>query len=99
MITLLVHLKAANQEDASELKIILQELTKSTPKEKGCLKYNIYQESDNPLSFQILESWNSKADLDRHQQLLIDSGVLAKASVVITGGLDQKKIVEIQTKN
>lgn len=95
MITLLVNLKAANQEDADHLKVILKNLTRATPKEKGCIEYSIYQELNNPLSFQILESWNSQKDLERHEKVLENSGLLEKASGLMDGGLNQKKIEKI----
>lgn len=95
MITLLVNLKAANPKDADNLRNILKDLAISTPKEKGCIEYSIYQESDNSLSFQILESWNSQEDLERHEKVLNDSGLLKKASALLAGGLNQKKIEKI----
>lgn len=95
MTTLLVNLKAANQEDADNLKVILKDLTRSTPKEKGCIEYSIYQETDNLLSFQILESWNSQIDLERHEKVLENSGLLEKAAGLMEGGLDQRNIRKI----
>jgi len=95
MITLLVNLKTANQKDADDLRVILKDLTSSTPKEKGCIEYRIYQESDNPLSFQILESWSSQKDLEKHEKNLKDSGLLEKAAVLMVGGLKQRVIEKI----
>lgn len=95
MVTLLVNLKAKNHEDADYLRDILKDLAISTPKEKGCIEYSIYQESDNVLSFQILESWNSQEDMEGHEKVLNDSGLLKKASALLIGGLNQKKIEKI----
>lgn len=95
MITLLTNLKTANQENADSLRIILKELVKATPKEKGCVAYSIYQEADDSLSFYMLETWRTQEDIQRHVRVLEDSSVLKKASMLLDGKLNNLRIEKI----
>lgn len=95
MITLLTNLKTANQENADSLRIILKELVKTTPKEKGCVAYSIHQEADDSLSFYMLETWNTQEDIERHVKVLQGSGLLKKASMLLDGELNNLRVEKI----
>jgi quinol monooxygenase YgiN len=42
------------------------EVSKTVRQEKGCLEYQIYQESESCNTLFIFERWESKASLDAH---------------------------------
>jgi quinol monooxygenase YgiN len=34
--------------------------------EKGCIRYNVYQDVENANDFMFIEEWETQADLDEH---------------------------------
>ena len=34
--------------------------------EKGCVRYNVYQDVENENAFILIEEWETQADLDKH---------------------------------
>lgn len=46
----------------------LPALVEAVQKEPGCLKYECYQDTQNPLAFTMIEHWASQEALDVHGQ-------------------------------
>lgn len=55
-------------DKAEELKSVCLELIEPTRKEKGCISYNLYQDTTNPGKFTFIENWQSKEHLDVHMK-------------------------------
>jgi quinol monooxygenase YgiN len=53
--------------------------------EPGCLHYEFYQSTDDPLAFAFIETWRSSADLERHLASPHLQGVLLQAMGLISG--------------
>lgn len=43
-------------------------LVEEVQKEPGCIKYDCYQDTQNPLAFTFIEHWESQEVLDVHSQ-------------------------------
>ena len=65
MINIIAHffLKEENLEKAFSA---AKELADETRKEKGCNKYNFYQDASNKSHLIFMEEWETQADLDSH---------------------------------
>lgn len=44
----------------------LRDLVAPTRDEAGCISYELWQHTDEPTRFAMVESWRSREDLDRH---------------------------------
>ena len=58
----------AKPEKVSELKALLTGFIEPTRKEKGCLRYELHQNTSDPLDFAFIEEWESHESLDAHLQ-------------------------------
>lgn len=56
----------SKKENVEETKKEMLSLIPLTLKEKGCVKYDLHQELENPEIFYFYEIWESKEDLDNH---------------------------------
>lgn len=61
-----VAIAETSAEKAEELKKVCMGLIEPTRKEKGCISYELYQDSSNPGIFTFIEEWESKELLDVH---------------------------------
>ncbi|WP_224369943.1 putative quinol monooxygenase [Hyalangium versicolor] len=50
----------------SALKGLLEPLTEPTRREKGCLRYIMLEDRQNPSVIILLEEWENEADLNAH---------------------------------
>jgi quinol monooxygenase YgiN len=67
-----VHVVAKLQARAGKeetLRKALEGLIEPTKKEKGCRRYALMQDRQNPLVITVLEEWETNADLDTHLAL------------------------------
>lgn len=55
-----------HQDNLKEVVELYRELVELTRKEKGCIKYELYQDEKDPLSIAMIEEWATKEDLERH---------------------------------
>ena len=69
----------------TELRDLLLTLVAPTRQEPGCLQYEFYQSTDDPLAFAFIETWRSPADLERHLASPHLQGVLLQAMGLIAG--------------
>jgi quinol monooxygenase YgiN len=58
--------RAGNEEP---LRKLIEQGVESTRKEKGCLRYSLMQDRQNPLVLTLLEEWETEADLSTHLSL------------------------------
>jgi len=49
-----------------EYLVLAKELVEASRKEKGCLSYNLYEDIENPGVFIVIEEWENKEDIQRH---------------------------------
>lgn len=61
-----VAIAETSAEKAEELKKVCLGLIEPTRKEKGCISYELYQDTTNPGIFSFIEEWESKELLDVH---------------------------------
>jgi quinol monooxygenase YgiN len=61
-----VAIAETSSDKAEELKSICLGLIEPTRKEKGCISYELYQDTTNPGKFTFIENWQSKELLDIH---------------------------------
>lgn len=62
-----------------KLKKALLELVEPTHHETGCIDYDLHQSIEEKGCFVFCETWQSKADLDRHMQSAHFLACVAKA--------------------
>lgn len=53
-------------------------LVEQTRAEEGCLRYEIYQSSDNPDGWMVHEDWRSRADFDLHMSTSYVAAFMAR---------------------
>lgn len=56
----------ARPDKVAEVQSILVGLIEPTRQEKGCLLYELWQNSDDPTDFVLVEEWESKEALEAH---------------------------------
>jgi quinol monooxygenase YgiN len=56
----------AREDKVDESKKLLQGLCAPTRNEKGCINYDLHQDSTDPRHFFLYENWESQADLELH---------------------------------
>ena len=50
----------------AEVLRVLQHVAQLTRQEEGCLRYDIYRDSTNPMRINTIEVWSDEAALNRH---------------------------------
>lgn len=58
----------AKNESVQELKDLLITMIKASRAEPGCLLYNIYQLTEKPTEFTVVETWENQECLNAHGQ-------------------------------
>ncbi len=56
----------ARQESVEDVKKELLKLIAPTRNEKGCIKYDLHQDNQDPAQFVFYETWESTACLESH---------------------------------
>jgi len=56
----------AQPDKLNEIIELYKELVELTRKEKGCIKYELYQDENNPAVLTMIEEWESKKALEDH---------------------------------
>ncbi len=57
----------AKEDSVEELKALLTTMVSPSRNSNGCLLYDIYQMSDKPTTFVVMESWEGEEALKGHQ--------------------------------
>ena len=55
-----------SKDTIETFKTLFRPIVAITNKEKGCIQYNLHQDSKNELIFSIFEEWECQADLSAH---------------------------------
>lgn len=58
--------ECVSKDTIETFKSLFQPIVAKSHKEKGCLRYNLYQDKTNECIFSISEEWASQEDLDAH---------------------------------
>ncbi len=56
----------AREDKLAEILEMYKELVDITRKEEGCIKYELYQDSENPCIIAMIEEWETKTALEAH---------------------------------
>ncbi len=56
----------AKEDKLSEILKMYKELVDITRKEDGCIKYELYQDIENPCIITMIEEWETKSSLEAH---------------------------------
>jgi len=54
------------EEKINEVIELYKELVEETRKEEGCIKYELYQDTQNPSILTMIEEWEDRSYLERH---------------------------------
>lgn len=54
------------EDKLNEIIDLYKELVELTRKEKGCIKYELYQDGNDPTILTMIEEWDSRNDLENH---------------------------------
>ena len=57
---------------------VLRAIVEPTRRERGCLKYELFQARDTPTAFVFMEEWESDATLDAHLAGPVIQGALPR---------------------
>lgn len=79
--------KLANEGQLEKVINLYEELAEASRKEKGCIKYELYQDEKDSNVLAVIEEWESKAALDKHK----NSEHFVKI-VPMIGNLTSKKV-------
>jgi quinol monooxygenase YgiN len=70
------------------LRRIIEQGIESTRKEKGCLRYSLMQDMQNPLVLTLLEEWETEVDLDTHLALPHLQKIFAQLPEMLSAPMD-----------
>ena len=88
---------AVPYENRKEFLQTLHPLIDGIRHEKGCVRYDVYQDVENENTFILIEEWETRADLDEH--LRSDRfGVLLGALKLLSDTPEIKFNMTVQTK-
>lgn len=60
--------KLVNEGKIEEVKALYEQLVEESRKEKGCIKYELYQDESDPQVLAVIEEWESKDALNKHKK-------------------------------
>ncbi len=78
----------AQSERVEQLKTMLTSLIEPTRKEKGCISYELLQNTDDPADFTFVEEWESREDLQVHLKSDHLTAVVDRLSGVLSDSPD-----------
>lgn len=58
----------AKKDTIDEIIKLCKELVQETRKEEGCIKYEMYQDENEPTILTMVEEWESRESLDNHMK-------------------------------
>lgn len=89
-ITKQINLKAKSDQVAALLEI-LKDMAVKSKEEKGCVTYQLYQQTQNPADFCLIETWENSDDLAAHKETDHFKNFVLKAPDLI----EEKSSVEL----
>lgn len=85
----------AKPEKVEELKTLLSGFVEPTRKEKGCIRYELHQNTSNSLDFAFIEEWESHETLDAHLQSAHIQAALPHIGQYLTQDPDIRRYIEL----
>lgn len=79
--------KLVNEGKVEEVIGLYDQLVEASRKEEGCIKYELYQDEEDPRVLAVMEEWESKEALNKHMK----TEHFIKL-VPMIGGLTEKKV-------
>jgi quinol monooxygenase YgiN len=67
MLCLNIWLTVKNPADVEKVRSLLTQQATFSRQEPGCLRFEVYQSSNDPVRFLLCERWQSQAALDTHR--------------------------------
>jgi quinol monooxygenase YgiN len=67
----MIKVVAKNKIQGEQITTVLglyEELVKETRKETGCIKYELFQDVEDPAVLTMIEEWEDRASLDQHMK-------------------------------
>ena len=83
-----VHAKAGKEE---ELKRVMLSLITPTRKEAGCIRYELYQNKEDPADLTFVEDWESGEALNTHMQTSHFQTAVAQIPMLASGPPDIRR--------
>lgn len=78
----------ARQEAVEQVKSMLTSLIEPTRKEKGCIAYQLLQNTEDPTDFTFVEEWDSQGELQIHLKSEHLTAVVQKLPAVLSADPD-----------
>ena len=73
---------SAKTETLAELRQILQALVAPSRAEAGCIRYELFQDDDDPRDFITVENWGDSVAADAHMSTPHVAAAIAKVGVL-----------------
>ena len=70
------------------LRKLIEQGVEATRKEKGCLRYSLMQDRQNPTVLTLLEEWETEADLNTHLSLPHLQKIFAQLPEMLAAPMD-----------
>lgn len=86
--------KLVNEGKLEEVVKLYDELVQATRKEDGCIKYELYQDTNDSRVLAVIEEWESKEALDAHMK----AEHFTRLVPMIGGLCDKKTDINIYNK-
>lgn len=83
-VIVLVQIKAKEGME-ERLKQEILSLVAPTRSEEGCIRYDVHQAADDQSLFMVYETWASKKDMDRHDEMPYFKVYIEKAGNLAAG--------------
>jgi quinol monooxygenase YgiN len=81
----------ARPESIKKLKAVLTGLIEPTRREAGCIRYELWHNSETPTDFTFVEEWANEASLDAHLQSRHIADAFAVAGHMLDGEIDLRR--------
>jgi len=85
----------ARSDTAAALQPLLIELARKSRRERGCLSYQILQNSADPCELTLVETWASEAALDTHLKTAHVQEAWAKGLPLLAAEPDMRRYTAI----
>lgn len=86
----------AHPESVKELKTVLTALVEPSRKESGCIRYELWHNTETPTDFTFVEEWESEEALDAHLQTQHIADAFSQAGHLLGGEIDIRRYHQIE---
>ena len=78
MIRLVVHMRVSADKLDKYLELAKEVTAETNAKDSGCIQYELFRDTQDPLHFVMLEEWENQAALDAHLKAPHFTGLVPK---------------------